>query len=91
MSAVHITDRGTLGEIMPIPLVGYKAEIRRAVGDVRLVIGQDAQGHWILAEARKRCGGIFVSREAALKFAASELGVDSSAIRLSSEPLVLRS
>ena len=76
---------------MSIPLTGHETEIRRAVGDVQLVIGQNAQGHWILAEARKRYGGIFVSREAALKFAARELGIDSSAVRLSNELLALRS
>jgi len=76
---------------MSIPLMGQKTEIRRALRDVQFVIGQNAQGHWILAEACKRYGGIFISREAALKFAASELGIDSSAIRLSNEPLLLRS
>jgi len=73
MSAVHVTDRGTSGEIMSIPLTGHETEICRALGDLQLVIGQDAEGRWILAEDRKRCGAVFVSRKAALKFAASEL------------------
>jgi len=76
---------------MSIPLTGHETEICRAFGDLQLVIGQNAEGHWILAEHRKRCGGIFVSREAALKFAASELGIDASLICLSNEPLALRS
>jgi hypothetical protein len=76
---------------MSIALSGHETEICRALGDLQLVIGQDAEGHWILAEHRKRYGGIFVSREAALKFAASELGIDSSAICLSDELLALRS
>jgi len=90
MTAVHITDRGASGEIMSIPRTGRETEIWRAVGDVQLVIGQNAQGHWILAEARRRYGGIFISREA-LKFATSELGIDASVICLSNEPLALRS
>jgi hypothetical protein len=76
---------------MSIPLAGRETEIWRAVGDLQLVIGQDAEGHWILAEDRKRCGGIFVSRKAALKFATSELGIDASVICLSNEPLALGS
>ena len=58
---------------MSIPLTGHETEICRALGDLQLVIGQDAEGRWILAEDRKRCGAVFVSRKAALKFAASEL------------------
>jgi hypothetical protein len=76
---------------MSVPLTGHETEIRRAAGNVQFLIGQNAQGHWILAEARRRYGGIFVSREAALKFATSELGIDASLICLSNEPLALRS
>jgi len=76
---------------MSIPRMGHETEIWRAVRDIQFVIGQNAQGHWILAEARKRYGGIFISRKAALKFAASELGIDSSAVHVSNEPLALRS
>ena len=90
-TAVHVTDRGTSGELMSIPLTRYETEICRDPGDLRLILGQDAKGYWILAEHRERCGGVFVSREAALKFAASELGIDASLICFSNEPLALRS
>lgn len=72
---------------MSIPLTGHETEICRALGDLQLVIGQNAEGRWILAEDRKRCGGIFVSRMSALKFATSKLGIDASVICLSNEPL----
>ena len=41
----------------------------------------------IVAEVCKRCGGIFVSRDAAVKYAVSEWGFDPQTIRWSNEPL----
>jgi hypothetical protein len=40
----------------------------------RFLVGQDERGNWIAMDAEKREGGIFVSREAALKYAAAETG-----------------
>jgi hypothetical protein len=55
----------------------------------QFVIGQDPKGNWIVAEARKRFGGMFATREAALKYAAVEWGLDPERVRWSNEPLGL--
>jgi len=60
-----------------------------ANGNLQFVIGQDLQGHWIVAEPRRRSGGIFVSKEAALQYAASEWGLRPEMMRWSNEPVAL--
>ena len=57
--------------------------------DLQFVIGQDLRGNWVVAEVRQRGGGIFLSREAALKYAASEWGQQLEMIRWSNTPMVL--
>ena len=32
-------------------------------------IGKDSQGHWVVQDQRRLCGGLFVDRIAALRFA----------------------
>jgi len=56
---------------------------------LQFVIGQDPKGHWIVAETCKRFGGMFATREAALKYAALEWGLDPERVRWSNEPLGL--
>jgi len=46
----------------------------------RFLIGQDGRGNWIAQKQHGRCGGIFVSRAAALKFALLENGNRPEAI-----------
>ena len=36
------------------------------------LLGRDEEGHWIVRDARGLSGGVFVSRDAALRFAAHE-------------------
>jgi hypothetical protein len=44
-----------------------------ASGDpLHFVVGQDHSGHWIVTEAHGRYGGIFCSKDAALRFAKFE-------------------
>jgi len=38
------------------------------------LIGQDARGHWVVQDQRGLCGGLFVGRAEALKFARFESG-----------------
>ena len=64
-----------------------RVEARHSGSRLQFIIGQDPEGHWIVAEVSKRCGGIFVSRDAALKYAVSEWGFDPHLIRWSNEPL----
>lgn len=37
-------------------------------------IGRDSQGHWVVQDQRHLCGGLFVDRAKALKFALFENG-----------------
>jgi hypothetical protein len=55
----------------------------------QFLIGRDARGLWIITENLGRAGGIFVSREAALKYAASEWGQRPETLRWANEPLAL--
>jgi hypothetical protein len=38
------------------------------------MIGQDEQGHWVAQELNGVCGGLFVNRDAALRYVRSENG-----------------
>jgi len=54
---------------------------------LEFVVGRDVEGHWLAVEAHGRGGGIFVSRDCALRYAAFEtdhrpLAVRSTAKRL---------
>ncbi len=37
-----------------------------------MFIGQDHEGHWVVRDARSLCGGLFVSRTEAIRFAMYE-------------------
>jgi hypothetical protein len=37
-----------------------------------LLIGRDAGGHWVVRDLEGRCGGLFVSRDEAAKYARAE-------------------
>ena len=55
----------------------------------RFVIGQDEQGHWVALDSEGREGGLFASREAALKYVAQET-VGSRAVAVyAAKPLSL--
>ncbi|MGU3536629.1 hypothetical protein [Methylobacterium sp. A54F] len=53
------------------------------------VVGRDAEGHWVAVAAHGLCGGLFASREAAIRFAAAEGGCPAAAIRLAAGPVRL--
>ncbi len=55
----------------------------------RFVVGQDAQGHWVAMDADGREGGLFSSREAALKYVAGETGRSRPTAVFSAKPLAL--
>jgi hypothetical protein len=38
------------------------------------LLGQDSRGRWVAQDRRRQCGGLFVSRAQALKFALFENG-----------------
>ncbi len=57
-------------------------------GDHILLVGQDRAGHWVVQETAGLLGGLFVDREAALRFARAERrGFAHARIELASTPL----
>ncbi|MDX7951749.1 hypothetical protein P7D22_11275 [Lichenihabitans sp. Uapishka_5] len=53
------------------------------------IIGQDETGHWLAVEAHRLNGGIFLSREEAIRYVAFETGHQADAYELSAAPLSL--
>ena len=47
---------------------------RTANGSPLFLVGKDSQGHWVARDQSGLCGGIFVGRAEALKFAIAENG-----------------
>ncbi len=44
------------------------------------MIGKDSEGHWVVQDERGRCGGLFVDRTQALRFAMFENGNKPQAV-----------
>jgi hypothetical protein len=53
------------------------------------MIGQDERGHWVVQDLKGICGGMFVSREAALRYVRSENGNRPQAVVMVSGVLEL--
>jgi hypothetical protein len=54
-----------------------------------VLIGQDSRGHWVAMDRHRACGGLFVSRDAALSFALAENGNRRDAVEIVNETLEL--
>src|SRR5262249_41986890 len=54
--------------------MSYLYTRRTANGSPLFLVGKDSQGHWVRRDPRGLCGGIFVGRAEALKFAMAENG-----------------
>lgn len=50
-------------------------------------VGQDSAGRWLAMEIEGRGGGMFASREAALRFAGAETGWRPGAVREPERPV----
>jgi hypothetical protein len=50
-------------------------------------VGQNGRGQWVAVDADGTCGGIFISREAAMHFAAFETDRRPGAISLTSRTI----
>lgn len=55
----------------------------------RFMIGKDAQGHWVVCDAKGLVGGVFFDRSAAIHFAAAESGYEPGAVCCAPESAVL--
>lgn len=56
---------------------------------LHFIIGQDRGGHWIVTETHGLYGGIFCSKDAALRFAKFETANRNGELELTSERLEL--
>lgn len=52
-------------------------------------VGQDRRGNWVVKDQRGICGGLFVNRDAALRFVRAENGYRPQAAVMVSEVLEL--
>ncbi len=72
---------------MSLPCPEEAANFPRKTIDLRFTIGQDKAGHWVVLEAHGRRGGIFVDKQAAIRYADSETPHRPNAIHFSEKPL----
>jgi hypothetical protein len=54
---------------------------RSAASNIFLV-GRDSRGHWVVQDERGLCGGLFVDRNKAIRFAMDETGKRPQAIKM---------
>jgi hypothetical protein len=54
------------------------------------VLGRDRGGHWIVQEAHGLCGGLFVNKAAAMRYARSEYAEREASISVSPEAIELK-
>jgi hypothetical protein len=46
------------------------------------LVGRDSRGHWVVQDERGLCGGLFVDRNKAIRYAMDETGNRPQAIRM---------
>jgi hypothetical protein len=46
------------------------------------LVGRDSRGHWVVQDERGLCGGLFVDRSKAIRFAMDETGKQPQAIKM---------
>ncbi len=62
---------------------------RRQVSGSAYVVGRDSHGRWTALAAGGRAGGVFRSKDAALRYAQTETGRAPGAVRLAASPVDL--
>lgn len=55
-----------------------------------LLVGQNGRGQWLAVESRGSGGGLFATRDAAMRYAANECGRRPQAVRLADGVIELR-
>src|SRR5215475_10060687 len=69
--------------------MSYLHTRRTANGSPLFLVGKDSQGHWVARDQSGLCGGIFVGRAEALKFAMAENGNRPQAVVMVDDVLEL--
>lgn len=54
------------------------------------LVGQDGEGHWVAVETGGRAGGIFRSRQDAIRYACVETGCRPDDVKLAAGPIAVR-
>ncbi|MGO9675174.1 MAG: RAG2 PHD domain containing protein [Methylocella sp.] len=54
-----------------------------------LIVGRDDENHWVVVETHGRCGGIFATEAAAVRFAREESRGRPGAVSSAPQPLAL--
>ena len=72
-----------------MPQVKENSEPPSWAGSPVFMIGQNTLGQWVVREQRGKCGGLFVSRDAALRFVRAENGYLRRAVVMVSDNLEL--
>ncbi|WP_162375434.1 RAG2 PHD domain containing protein [Ancylobacter sp. TS-1] len=65
-------------------------KIAVAVHHLHFLVGQDRQGHWLAVERHGLAGGIFATREAALRYARDESQRRPGTVRLTRRTIAFR-
>jgi hypothetical protein len=58
--------------------------------EASFVVGLDKEGHWLAVETHGLGGGLFTSKEAAIRYASFETGRRAGAVAVVAEPITLR-
>ena len=62
----------------------------RGTGPSSYLVGQDGEGHWVAMETGGKAGGLFRSRQDAIRYACIETGCRPDDVTLAVEPIRFR-
>lgn len=75
---------------MPVALNPLPSLAQAAAAPPSYLVGQDGEGHWVAVETGGRAGGIFRSRQDAIRYACVETGCRPDDVPLASGPIPFR-
>ena len=71
-------------------VVYYESSAKESPEPLKFVLGRDRGGHWIVQEAHGLCGGLFASKDAAIRYARSECAERAGSVSESAEAIELK-
>ncbi|MCJ2142002.1 RAG2 PHD domain containing protein [Methylobacterium sp. E-066] len=74
---------------MPVAL-NANLPARSAPAAAPYLVGQDGEGHWVAVETGGRAGGLFRTRQDAIRYACVETGCRPDEVALAVEPIRVR-
>lgn len=75
---------------MPVALNPLQTVLSPAAAASSYLVGQDGEGHWVAIETGGRAGGIFRTRQDAIRYACIETGCRPDDVRLAADPIPFR-